>query len=91
VISLLVGTKDTTQLLCSLQPDDCFVRTFTAWAWAVQRTLCLYALSYPGSLLHLRIVAILSATRRSVLRHVSWHRASLRLVASRRVSSRSLW
>jgi len=57
---------------------------------AVQRTLCLNALCYPDSLIHLRIVAIFSASRRSVLRHVSWRRVSPRLVESRRFSSRSL-
>ena len=44
----------------NLLPEQC----------AVLRTLCLYALSYPDSLLHLRIVAMLSASRRSVLRHI---------------------
>jgi len=65
----------------NLLPEQC----------AVLRTLCLYALSYPDSLLNLRIVAILSTSRRSVLRHVGSRRVafSVRYVLNIYISFRA--
>jgi len=64
--SVLAGT-DETKYFFDLSSSVTFTNlNLPPEQWAVVRTFCLYLFDYPDSLiLHLRIVAILSASRRS--------------------------
>ena len=50
VISILLGTDDTTQLLWSLKPNDNFNYKCTAWKYTILLTICLYLFKYSDSL-----------------------------------------